>query len=104
MSEELYLILHKVRGEPAFDIAQRLDCEEEVWIIPTSGHRAYPFHWIPLEYIHQQASLAFPPVSIPDNWPDHYAIHAAAKRTPIKDLLAAIGITPPTLKRRKISC
>lgn len=49
----LYLILHKVRGEPAFDIAQRLEApdgsngadpgaKEPWWIIPTSGHRAYP--------------------------------------------------------------
>jgi len=40
---ELYLILHKVRGEPAFDIAQKIMIGgEEGWIIPTSGHRAYP--------------------------------------------------------------
>ena len=40
---DLYLILHKVRGEPAFDIATRLQiADEEGWIIPTSGHRAYP--------------------------------------------------------------
>ena len=40
---DLYLILHKVRGEPAFDIAQKMMIgEEEGWIIPTSGHRAYP--------------------------------------------------------------
>jgi hypothetical protein len=39
----LYLILHKVRGEPAFDIAEKVQIgKEEGWIIPTSGHRAYP--------------------------------------------------------------
>lgn len=44
MSEaEPYLIAHKVRGEPAFDIAIKLQIgNEEGWIIPTSGHRAYP--------------------------------------------------------------
>ena len=37
----LYLILHKVRGELAFDVAQRVAIEdEEVWFIPTSGHRS----------------------------------------------------------------
>ena len=41
----LYLILHKVRGEPAFDIAEKITIgKEEGWIIPTSGHRAYPFN------------------------------------------------------------
>ena len=41
---ELYLIAHRVRGEPAFDIAQRSQIgDEEGWIIPTSGHRAYPY-------------------------------------------------------------
>lgn len=45
---EPYLILHKVRGEPAFDIAVKLEITEGdstpgmFWIIPTSGHRAYP--------------------------------------------------------------
>ena len=42
-----YLILHKVRGEPAFDVAEQMEVGDEVWwIIPTSGHRAYPAkHW-----------------------------------------------------------
>ena len=64
--KNLYLILHKVRGEPAFDIAQRyclgscanpncglrrgdkcLAHEEDWWIIPTSGHSAYPIdYWL----------------------------------------------------------
>jgi hypothetical protein len=43
---ELFLIAHKVRGEPAFDVAERLQIGEELgWIIPTSGHRAYPY-WV----------------------------------------------------------
>lgn len=41
MTDIPYLILHKVRGEAAFDIAIR-DLDETGWIIPTSGHRAYP--------------------------------------------------------------
>ena len=33
-----HLILHKVRGEPAFDVAESLQIgDEEGWIIPTSG-------------------------------------------------------------------
>jgi hypothetical protein len=47
--DELYLIAHKVRSELAFDIAQRVVIgDEDVWFIPTSGHRAYPLRWQPL--------------------------------------------------------
>lgn len=44
-----YLIAHKVRGLPAFDIAIRCDDMGTLsdpspwWIIPTFGHRAYPY-------------------------------------------------------------
>ena len=45
-----YLILHKVRGEPAFDVAYQMEIGDEVgWIIPTSGHRAYPSRQWPLD-------------------------------------------------------
>lgn len=74
---DLYLIAHKVRGEPAFDIAQQMECpickgvgcaglhpedayegpscdECEAlgywWIIPTSGHRAHPIWAEPLNH------------------------------------------------------
>ena len=60
---ELFLVAHKVRGEATFDVAERMLCPEcqgnsskgrepyvcfecddlgYWWIIPTSGHRAYP--------------------------------------------------------------
>lgn len=67
---DLFLIAHKVRGEPAFDVAIQMPCphcdegklsaegtfEDEDcsecdglgywWIVSTSGHRAYPArHW-----------------------------------------------------------
>jgi hypothetical protein len=41
-----WLIAHKVRGEIALDIASQIQVDgydEPWWIIPTSGHRAYPF-------------------------------------------------------------
>lgn len=50
----LYLILHKVRGQPAFDVAEQLEGSGTPtdsgpwWIIGTSGHRAYPYYSIPL--------------------------------------------------------
>ena len=65
-----YLILHKVRGEPAFDVAEQMEVGDEVWwIIPTSGHRAYPAkHW-------ELANLSYefyPPHDLPDDLRDHY--------------------------------
>lgn len=50
-----HLILHKVRGEPAYDVAHQMRCPECIgdgcdecegtghwWITTTYGHRAYP--------------------------------------------------------------
>lgn len=85
MTSDLYLILHKVRGEPAFDVAQKvqLGAEDEtqpgwlgeVWIIPTSGHRAYPYkmwEWHHLQ-IDSYKMLTAKGFAIPTTWPDHYA-------------------------------
>lgn len=76
MKEELYLILHKVRGEPAFDIAQKIMIgEEEGWIIPTSGHRAYPYWFEPLNRAVDFEMCRVngnPQVPMPDDHPDHY--------------------------------
>ena len=89
----LYLILHKVRGEPAFDIAQKLDLQEplkEVWIIPTSGHRAYPYASALLDDLHfvyeggtisaLKDMLAGPMPDIRD----HYALNEPAPTATIK--------------------
>ena len=65
----LYLILHKVRGELAFDVARRVVIgDEEVWFIPTSGHRAYP-------YGHKALPQSFEHVTgrVWDALPDHYS-------------------------------
>lgn len=59
-----FLILHKVRGEPAFDVAEKMECpicrdrgepceadnceDGHWWIISTSGHRAYPYWTCPI--------------------------------------------------------
>jgi hypothetical protein len=73
-----YLIAHKVHGAPAFDVAIRIDCPEctalgcaecnglGYWfIVPTSGHRAYPWWDQPLET----------PIigGMPAGLPDHYS-------------------------------
>lgn len=69
-----HLILHKVRGEPAFDIAEQM--EDGAWIIPTSGHRAYPLrNWLltdlskELDLYSGQLSIGCQDIA---NHPDHY--------------------------------
>jgi len=109
----LYLILHKVRGEPAFDIAQM--CEdmgtesdpEPWWIIPTSGHRAYPWGWWKMEEL-RSADGYHPPILSECNTlsglmdlPDHYQTTSAPKA---KGILSNIisALTAPKEKIRRI--
>lgn len=81
-----YLILHKVRGEMAFDIAEKLVLGgvEQGWIIPTSGHRAYPIIWFKLEDLvdgsdgegyrpYDYIAYDEPPKGF-DELPDHYRV------------------------------
>lgn len=84
---DLFLILHKVRGEAAFDIATRCDdmgCPSDPgpwWIIPTSGHRAYPYQTWDLQDLRDVGDInkwghSLCPIqyinTIPEGWPDHY--------------------------------
>jgi hypothetical protein len=82
---EPYLIAHLVRGEPTFDIAERLDGDpggEEIWIIPTSGHRAYPYRYWSLDDLYDGSDMDMPkPANVinsvdpPEGHPDHYPIN-----------------------------
>jgi hypothetical protein len=81
MTEETasFLIAHKVRGETAFDIAIRCDDMGTPsdpgpwWIIPTSGHRAYPYWQAPLSELYwlgqmeheEHGGLGYPMASFP---------------------------------------
>jgi hypothetical protein len=94
MSDELYLILHRVRGEPAFDIAQKMSDmsrDEDWWIIPTSGHRAYPYRWWILEDLADVTDInnegfhdrpATFDHTVPADWPDHYRQRAKPNPNP----------------------
>ena len=88
-----HLILHKVRGEPVFDVAVQLD-DSDIWIIPTSGHRAYPFEawpmnelgialnnfkWVPVADVAQHPGWA--------DWPDHYSAATKPLTTSRKHVL-----------------
>lgn len=100
----IYLILHKVRGEPAFDIAER--CEEmgtesdpgPWWIVPTSGHRARPYiywrldstldigpSWNPQEIIQGHNDWL--------DWPDHYTTTTRPSIPDrVKSILGIVGL------------
>jgi hypothetical protein len=122
-ASDLFLIAHKVRGEPAFDVACRMGCPECCaapeeawglgcsecdalgywWIIPTSGHRAYPIMYWKLSKLGQYTlSSAFfsvldeaGPLTEHPDWAqasDHYAHRAAPKVS----LIEALGIRPAT--------
>lgn len=101
MTEESFLIAHKVRGKLAFDVAGKMQCPichgddathpgycyncEDTgywWILATIGHRAYPFWHISLDELFSapdKGSLAIRELIGTDEPPadlrDFYAIH-----------------------------
>lgn len=103
---EPYLILHRVRGEPAFDIA--IEIEKDMWIIPTSGHRAYPAWTWSLEDLADISDInnsgfhnkpyQFDTSCIPEDWPDHYSANDRPTKSTVGDkvskLLEIIGVKP----------
>lgn len=131
MSNSLYLIAHKVRGEPAFDIAQRMcegdemcqgdcglypDCKTEpIWIIPTSGHRAFPLMNWPLNALCHNTGTDYDwgpdvttecgPIEHHNEWSslrDHYLTEAVAAKS-LVDILGLIHAPltrQPPIKRR----
>ncbi len=120
---DLFLIAHKVRGEPAFDIAERMDCpyciptqnfrtvEECVecsgdgfwWIVSTSGHRAYPWRSFPLSQLEGDVDQGYFEgimFEMPPSLPDHYPTRQAKpEKSSGKGLLAALGLLPKVVRR-----
>jgi hypothetical protein len=70
MMEELFLVLHKVKGKPAIDVAQRilLSNGRPLWLIPTSGHQAYPLRWLKLDDSLALTLSAEELASVPDHY------------------------------------
>jgi len=114
---DLFLIAHKVRSEPAFDIASRMACPECIgegcgegcaecdgfgywWIIPTSGHRAYPW-WhgeLTRGFSVEDILVELPmPLALTDHYPPK-----ATPATPRIDILSLLPTAPkgPTIRRR----
>lgn len=112
---ELYLIAHKVRGEPAFDIAITMTCpvcdgttvhceqcdgQGEWWIIPTSGHRAFPYWSYMLERcLNVMFLVDQPPTQMPPDLRDHYAVEREVARS-LVDVLGLIHKPLAPIKRR----
>lgn len=124
---EPYLILHRVRGEPAFDIATKIDCphcqgyeggplghcemcddEGTFWIIPTSGHRAHPYWTMELNDLGYDLSYPGEPEfkrigndipPMPPGWPDHYPSRAAPS-IDIRSVLTALTKSSEPVERR----
>lgn len=111
----LYLILHKVSGKPALDIAQRCDDmgikgdPAPWWIIPTSGHRAYPVSWHQFNLLDAETIGKFgsfydylllgKPDPQFDEAEDHYPISAPASPSRLSSLLSLIR---KPIKRRTL--
>lgn len=121
---ELFLIAHKVRNEPAFDIAIHMECPHcngialgdygepawchecdglgYWWIIPTSGHRAFPYWNSSLNSAvdwEMQRINDNPMIEMPVDLRDHYT----TTREATKSLVDMLGIKPkklPPLVRR----
>lgn len=121
---EPYLIAHLVYGSPAFDIAIRCDdmgTESDPgpwWIIPTSGHRAYPYWYIAMDQLYPEEliygdsaldyansvgdALLLGKLPAPPDWPDHYTTYAAPRTGLITNLAERLGFVPkPTTINRR---
>lgn len=109
MSSNPYLVAHKVRGAPAFDIAERCEFEDgsEYWIVSTSGHRAHPYWSIELEKLGINDYEGWEPLFIPDDMPSDLPDHYPANKSPADPLagltlLQKLGLVKPAspIKRR----
>lgn len=113
MMSNPFLILHKVRGLPAFDIA--ISCDDmgtdsdpgPWWIIPTSGHRAYPYwnvqirvedHVFSMDDEFQTVYWSEP--EMPPSLPDHYSINdRQTKSEPKTSLISLLGLAKKIIRR-----
>lgn len=100
---EQYLIAHKVRGEPAFDVAEQMEVNGEIWWITHYGHRAYPFWYQALDHgldnIIDCGIVGGPIPVMPEDCPEHFEVSAAPKGKGLKlgrGVLERLGLLKPT--------
>lgn len=118
---ELYLIAHKVRGEPAFDIAEKHSCPRcqsyesvtgmwceaefpqqsctqcdgagERWFIPTSGHQAFPYFHTKLDDVLVECAGEYESVTCGiDEMPPDLRDHYAVEREVARSLVDVLGL------------
>jgi len=131
VTSPLYLIAHSVRGEAAFDVALQMECPhcqgnsnkgrdpyvcfdcEDLgywWIIPTSGHRAFPYWSVGINDMSESGVVTYSigtdksvvylnPPPMPPGWPDHYRV-GPAPTINIMSLFKAQRPAQPHIPRR----
>lgn len=124
---DLYLILHRVRNQPAFDIAEQMkcpSCENDPgctecsglgywWIASTWGFRCHPYWTIKLDIttvsdnqwlsLDEEGGVALP--NLPPDWPDLFPINSPSPHPDsgfVTDLIATLGLGSKPIKRRII--
>jgi hypothetical protein len=86
-----FLILHKVRGEASFDVAEQAKIgDEDGWILSTTGHRCYPY------WFTHVLDLPISTKPMPEDWPDHYQ----PKQKEEIDMVKILNRLMPKFKRR----
>ena len=75
-----HLVLHKVRGEPAWDVAEPATFgDDQGWVIPTSGHRCYPSRVYPIDNLvaidNPQGRELVADILDVSHLPDHYSVN-----------------------------
>lgn len=105
---EQYLILHKVRGEPSFDCAEKIMIGDEEGWITNSGYRAYPVWSCKMtELGHYDFNLGYQGLSeakewypMPADWPDHFEVRSEGPKVQINFSQILSGLSRVKFKRR----
>lgn len=121
-AETLYLIAHKVRGQPAFDVAIQMECphchgvgepdgvdyegpacdecsyQGYWWILPSTGHRAYPYMYKALDDLCITRENYPVPDDLRDFWntPDIQIKDTEANLAAGRTLLETLGLLQPS--------
>src|SRR3974390_1176936 len=100
---DFYLVLHKVRGAPAFDVAINVSiAEQDAWVVSSSGHRCFPYWYASLKELFD--GITFP--EMPEGIMDHFEAKAEVQMPKGTDVLKLLGLgslereVPKEFKRR----